>query len=223
MPGEDEARCNLDAVPLFPLPGIVLLPRAVLPLHIFEFRYRQMTAHALQRDGRIAMALLRPGWEKDYHGRPAIEPAVCVGRIVSHEKLEDGKYNFLLQGELRAVVTHEYFDRPFRYARLTPIVEPQVMEIDLSAERQRLTELFHTPPLAATPLAGQMRKFLSGPVSTSDAADITAFHFLEQVDLKQELLAEADPRRRVRRVIGALEAILPLTAMLTRDARAILN
>src|SRR5438552_2023140 len=96
--GDDPAK--LDSVPLFPLPNVVLFPRAVLPLHIFEERYKAMTADALNGDRRIAMALLRPGWERSYYGRPQIEPVVCVGKILSHEKLPDGKYNFLLQGEL---------------------------------------------------------------------------------------------------------------------------
>src|SRR5450432_1929344 len=92
---------TLSAVALFPLPNVVLFPRAILPLHIFEERYKTMTADALCGAKRIAMALLRPGWEKNYYCRPAIEPIVCVGTIVSHERLADGKYNFLLQGKMR--------------------------------------------------------------------------------------------------------------------------
>src|SRR5688572_10166724 len=102
-----DADVDLSAVPLFPLPSVVLFPRAVLPLHIFEDRYRAMTADALDGDGLIAMALLKPGWEKSYYGKPAIEPVVCVGKIVSHEKLPDGKYNFLLEGQVRARVIRE--------------------------------------------------------------------------------------------------------------------
>src|SRR5438874_4107111 len=89
---------HFPAVPLFPLPNVVLFPRAILPLHIFEQRYKVMSAEALAGDKQIAMALLKPGWEKNYYGRPAIEPVVCVGTIISHERLPDGKYNFLLQG-----------------------------------------------------------------------------------------------------------------------------
>src|ERR1043165_7214314 len=88
---------GLEIVPIFALPGVVLFPRAVLPLHIFEERYKAMTRDALECDRRIAMALLRPGWEKTYHGRPDIEPVVCVGNILTHERMADGKYNFLLQ------------------------------------------------------------------------------------------------------------------------------
>src|SRR5947209_4114241 len=98
--GMEQASGHLrfEAVPLFPLPNVVLFPRAVLPLHIFEERYRAMMADALAGDRQVAMALLKPGWEKNYYARPAIEPVVCLGRILSHERLPDGCYNFLLQG-----------------------------------------------------------------------------------------------------------------------------
>src|SRR6476661_9296831 len=78
-------------VPLFPLPNVVLFPRAILPLHIFEERYKTMTADAVRGRRQVAMALLRPGWEKSYYGAPEIEPVVCVGAILSHERLPDGK------------------------------------------------------------------------------------------------------------------------------------
>src|SRR5437762_13434668 len=114
---------TLSAVPLFPLPSVVLFPRAVLPLHIFEERYKAMTADALRARRRIAMALLKPGWERDYYQRPAIEPVVCVGMIVSHERLSDGKYNFLLQGQVRARIVRELATAaPYRLAELEPLV-----------------------------------------------------------------------------------------------------
>ena len=60
-----------------------------------------MTTHALAGDRLIAMALLKPGWEKNYYARPAIEPVVCVGRILTYEHLANGEFNFLLQGVWR--------------------------------------------------------------------------------------------------------------------------
>src|SRR6187399_2949882 len=99
-----DSAAEIEAVPLFPLPNVVLFPRAVLPLHIFEERYKVMTASAIRGDRQVAMALLQPGWERDYYHRPAIESVVCIGTILTHEKLPDGKYNFLLQGHTRARV-----------------------------------------------------------------------------------------------------------------------
>src|SRR3954451_15222395 len=134
---------GLSAVPLFPLPNVVLFPRAILPLHIFEERYKAMAADAIADDRQIAMALLKPGWERNYYGRPTIEPVVCVGLILSHEKLPDGKYNFLLQGQRRARISREIagVDVPYRVAELHPIEETKHFEIDLDDQRRRLREV----------------------------------------------------------------------------------
>lgn len=194
----------LLAVPLFPLPNVVLFPRAVLPLHIFEERYLMMTADALRADGLIAMALLKSGWEKQYHQRPAIEPVVCVGQIVSWEQMPDGKYNFLLQGRWRARIVREHPGGPYRRAELQVLPETNAMEIDLHADRDRLRYLFEESPLAAIPLSRQFRELLSGPLTTAEIADLAAFNYLDDVCFKQELLGEQDVRRRVERVVGAL-------------------
>src|SRR5262245_32721223 len=84
------------AAPVFPLPDVVLFPHVALPLHIFEPRYRQMVSDALEEERYIAMALLKPGWETDYEGRPPIHEMVCLGRITAEERLPGGKYNIVL-------------------------------------------------------------------------------------------------------------------------------
>jgi uncharacterized protein len=201
---------DLSAIPLFPLPNVVLFPRAVLPLHIFEERYKAMTAHALRGNGLIAMALLKPGWEKNYYQRPAIEPVVCVGTILSHEKLPDGKYNFLLQGSVRARIVREIEqEQPYRVAELSPLKEARAMEIDLSEERRRLISVFDGGTLLATGIGRQFRQLLSTPLPTPDIADLIAFNFLDDVKLKQSLLAETDVRRRISRIVSAFEQSHP--------------
>src|SRR3954470_1563852 len=148
-----------SAVPLFPLPNVVLFPRAVLPLHVFEERYKAMTADALRGDRQVAMALLKPGWERDYYSRRAIEPVVCIGTILTHERLPDGKYNFLLQGHTRARVVQEADgEQDYRVATLEPIVETEVLEIDLEPQRLRLASMFDRGPLAAIATAAQFRE-----------------------------------------------------------------
>src|SRR4051812_468966 len=174
-----------SAVPLFPLPSVVLLPRAVLPLHIFEERYKTMTAAALRGDRQLAMALLRPGWERDYYHKPEIEPIVCIGTILTYEKLPDGKYNFLLQGHTRARVVQEISGKPYRMVTLQPILETEVMDIDLEDDRRRLAGMFDAGgPLAALPTAAQFGKIIAGSLPTSDVADLVAFNLIENVSLK---------------------------------------
>lgn len=104
-----------EVVPIFPLPGVVLLPHTLMPLHIFEPRYRMMTHDALAGDRLLALARLRDGFEPFYYTRHApIHSTVCIGRIVEYEELEDGCYNFLLLGVARAEVMREIRDRPYR-------------------------------------------------------------------------------------------------------------
>jgi Lon protease-like protein len=206
------AASRLEAVPLFPLPNVVLFPRAILPLHIFEERYRAMIADALVGDRQVAMALLRPGWEKSYHGRAEIEPIVCVGTILSHEQLPDGNYNLLLQGHTRATVVAETMggvvECPYRLATLEPLAEPAVFEIDLEPERQQMIQLFDSSAFGAIDAANTFRQLVnSDGLPTTMVADLIAFTFLEDVWLKQSLLAEPDGRKRVGRTIGAMQSL----------------
>src|SRR5689334_21904912 len=109
-----------DLMPLFPLPNVVLFPGVFLPLHIFEPRYRELVADALTGDRLIGMVLLRPGWEADYQGRPAVFPIGCSGVITHVEQLENGRYNIVLRGVERFRILEEDHQRSYRRA----VVEP---------------------------------------------------------------------------------------------------
>jgi Lon protease-like protein len=201
---------RFSAVPLFPLPNVVLFPRAVLPLHIFEERYRAMTSDVINglAEPFIAMALLKSGWERDYYSKPAIEQVVCIGKMLTHEKLPDGKFNFLLQGVARAKIVREIgSDRMYRIADLERLEESPLMEIDLSEHRQRLVEIFSDRLPATISLVKQFRQMLSSTLPTADIADLIAFNMLDNVHLKQSLLEETNVKHRVDRVMAALEGL----------------
>lgn len=195
-------------VRLFPLPNVVLFPRAILPLHIFEERYKQMVADALADDGKIAMALLEPGWVREYYNQPRIAPVICVGRIISYEQLPDGKYNLLLQGLTRATIEKEVAGKPYRRARVLPIAETPVAEIDLSCERWRLNELFLQADLGE--IGKHYAELVASGLKTPDVADLLAFHLFEKTEFKQSLLAEADVAVRVRRIVDHLQSVIPM-------------
>ena len=197
----------LAAVPLFPLPNVVLFPRAVLPLHIFEDRYKAMTADVLAGNRLIAMALLKPGWEKDYYQAPTIEPVVCVGEILSWEQLPDGKYNFLLQGQTRSRVMHESKWKGYRVGELTALAESETLEIDLEQHRSHLIELFSGVPFGALPIARQFRELLNGPITTEAVADLAAFNLLEDIPIKQALLEDVDVPHRIGRIVDELRIV----------------
>ena len=94
-------------IPIFPLPDLVFFPHTLLPLHIFEPRYRQMIADCLEGDRRLAVVMLKPGWERDYEGSPAVYPVAGAGEIIQCERLADGRYNVLLRGECRVRIKEE--------------------------------------------------------------------------------------------------------------------
>jgi Lon protease-like protein len=89
-------------VPVFPLPKLVLFPGTLLPLHIFEPRYRKMLGDALLGEQRlIAVAQLKPGWERMYDGRPPIYDVAGIGKIASHVHNRDGTYDIVLEAQAR--------------------------------------------------------------------------------------------------------------------------
>ena len=209
MSDPSPAAADLSAVPIFPLPNIVLFPGAILPLHIFEERYKEMTADTLEGGRQIAMALLKPGWQQNYYQRPPIEPIVCVGTIISHERLADGKYNFLLQGRTRAKIIREHGDKTYRLAKLAALEEATTDEGELRSARRRLISIFEAGTLLATDLGRQFRQLLATPFPTAAIADLIAFKLLEDVPLKQSLLADCDVHRRVHQIVESLEAAHP--------------
>ncbi len=106
-------------VRLFPLPNLVLFPGVIQALHLFEPRYRQLIEDALASDELITMSLLRPGWKSELKANPGIYPTVCIGKIVTHARLEDGRYNLLLMGAQRAKIIREIEDgSPYRLAEV---------------------------------------------------------------------------------------------------------
>ncbi len=105
-------------VPIFPLPNVVLFPHMLLPLHIFEPRYRSMVRDVLSGGGPIVMALLRPGWETQYEGRPPIFPVGGLGRILHHTELPDGRFHVMLVGETRVRLTEIPCETEYRQGRI---------------------------------------------------------------------------------------------------------
>jgi Lon protease-like protein len=196
---------------LFPLPSLVFFPNVMQPLHIFEPRYRQMTADAIEGDRLIALALPRSGWEKTYAGAPAIHPVACLGSIVADQKLEDGRYNLLLRGVSRIRVLEEIDNgKLYRTARVELLHDTPCADDAEAAElRKRLIEF--APRLF--PQTGQVkaefRKLLMGPLPLGSLGDIAAFALPLPAEFKQELLEETDVRRRLTLFLTHLAAAAP--------------
>src|SRR5437667_9813996 len=119
-----------DLLPLFPLPNVVLFPNVFLPLHIFEPRYREMVADAVASDRMIGMVLLRPGWERDYEGRPPVYAVGCSGVITHVERQPDGRYNIVLRGVERFRIVDEDRGRSYRRATIAAMPEEPLTGAD---------------------------------------------------------------------------------------------
>jgi uncharacterized protein len=104
--------------PLFPIAGAILFPRAQLPLHIFELRYREMVRDAVDGDGRIAIVQPQLVEVEDDRNQP-VYPVGCVGEIVGLEELEDGRFNIVLNGSNRfRIISEVDLETPYRNADL---------------------------------------------------------------------------------------------------------
>jgi Lon protease-like protein len=137
-----------STIPIFPLPSVVLFPNVSLPLHIFEARYREMTGDALDGDRIIGMVLLRPGWEHDYEGRPAVYPVGCAGLITHAERLDDGRFNIVLRGLEKFRIVAEEDGRSYRVAQVESISEALADEDReaMRSARRRLEALLVPQP-----------------------------------------------------------------------------
>jgi Lon protease-like protein len=129
-------------IPIFALPGVVLMPGTMLPLHIFEDRYRRMVADALEGDRTIGMALMKPGWE-DGGRDPDVFEVGGAGEIVETERFEDGRYNILLLGRFRYRILQQASVEPYRQARVEEIASLPFSDASAQGRARRLvTKLF---------------------------------------------------------------------------------
>ena len=106
-------------IPIFPLPGVVLFPGTLLPLHIFEPRYRALVADVLGGERMIGMAMIDP--TVPFAEPPRVLPLGGAGRIVEQERLEDGRFNIILEGAWRFRIRREVPWAPYRVASVDPV------------------------------------------------------------------------------------------------------
>jgi uncharacterized protein len=192
-------------VPVFPLPNVVLLPGMFLPLHIFEPRYRQMTADALQGERLIAMALLKPGWQQDYEGSPPIHEIVGVGKIVEDAKLPDGRYNLVLFGLSRVRILEEIGKGPYRTARVEVLGEREPEGRDAERKRRILLGLLEQAMLQ---MAGTIAK-PPEDIPLGMLCDIVSSVIPLDPPTRQSLLAELDVSARCSRLLEVVQTPSP--------------
>jgi uncharacterized protein len=177
-----------SVIPIFPLPNVVLFPQVMLPLHIFEPRYRKMVRDTeSQSPPLIGMALLRGNWQEQYEGNPEVFSIGCAGEIVRLSPLPDGRFNILLQGLRRYQIREEVFTEGYRQARVE--WDPPLKEELNAGRRQGLQDLL-TQYLKKNE---QVQKFLSDPNVDDDFfVNFFAFH-LDFSPIEKQSLLEVRP------------------------------
>lgn len=196
MPGRSYDLMNaLDELPIFPLPRLVFFPNTMLPLHVFEPRYRKMLADCLDTHGAMAVVRLDSNGDR-------IASVAGAGIVVKHEELPDGRSNLVLAGSARVRLEELPFYPPYRRARAT-VLDPI---------RSRVPESDHAALVAAaTDFAREVRRHdadfsfeLPSSRGAGILADVCAAHLIVDADVRQRLLEELDDAVRVRAVVEEL-------------------
>lgn len=204
-------------VPIFPLPEVTFFPETVLPLHVFEPRYRQMIADCLAGDRWLAVGMLRPGWEKDYQGRPPVHPVAGAGEIIQAEMLADGRYNILLDGRVRVrVLTEEPpGERAYRVVRAERLRDRGPSSGDGAfAARMHELRVAHARLLVAL---GQSHPDVVGRLTVAGASpgaviDRIVSAVVPDSEVRQRVLETVDVSERLDLALGALTELLGMVA-----------
>jgi Lon protease-like protein len=193
---------------LFPLPKVVLFPHAVLPLHIFEPRYRQMTEDALATDKLVTIVQ----WRSEYPPVPGAEPELeeigCLGRILQHERLADGRFNILLLGCKRVRLGRELpVGKLYRVAQ-AEILEDENTELPQQHWTHKITQLFRGLFERQGAIDPEMLTLLESHMPLGTLTDIIAHALGLPPAVKQQLLAETRVDQRSEFLVRLLRQIV---------------
>jgi len=198
-------------LPIFPLPNLVFFPHTLLPLHIFEPRYRAMVTDCLARDKRLAVVGLKPGYEAQYDGKPPVYAVAGAGEIIQWQRLPTGRYNILLRGDCRIRIEAELpADTLYRMVRAVVLeAEPQAED---TAGLAPLVEQVKGSCLRLIEAVGRsspaLEQAFKATAPPGVIADQVASAVLPDAALRQELLETMDVRDRLRRLSEALDHLL---------------
>ncbi len=201
-------RDQVERLPIFPLPGVQMFPHALLPLHVFEPRYRMLVRDCMTQSGLMGVALLEPGYESEYEGRPPVFNICGVGRIIAHEPLADGRSNILLQGVARVRILSEWppKEEPYRVVRADLLADLSGPEDQTSERTLRIL----TQELAAKiPSGGDVLKgLLDAQTDLGALTDVLAGTLVLDPDDRQKLLETLQVGERAERLCTHLAQVI---------------
>jgi uncharacterized protein len=189
----------LSQLPIFPLDQVQLFPRALLPLYVFEPRYRELTAACLERGGIMAVAALRPGFRDDYYGRPPVRRIAGVGKIVAHRKNPDGTYNILLRGLGRVRICEELpaLQHSYREVRARLLPDRWPHSFDLAAARRTLVILIDRLAMLLPQGGEALRSLCASEPRPRRLCDVLSAALVRPPRLRRQLLELRDIPSRI--------------------------
>jgi len=211
MDDAERVRRALPRLPIFPLPGAVLLPHGLVPLHIFEPRYRKMTRDCA--DGLRVLALANiPDDRAAAEKPPRVAPIVGVGVLARMDALPDGRFNIVLRGILRARIEEELVSRePYRLVRAVAL--DSTMGASAAAKANDLKRVVLALSAALRNEESQaLAQLASRAADPGDLADIVAGALLPSPRERQAVLDALDVGDRLDMVTQAAAAALARTA-----------
>lgn len=204
-PDPDSLRAACAALPMFPLPGAMLLPGAAMPLHVFEPRYRQLVVDT--RDGGF---LCIPQLDPDAEGEPAPWlPYACVGQILAHRELSDGRYNILVQPVGRVRIEAELHGRaePYRMGRAVLLEDRPFVPREMDRVGARLLALVG-PLLGGMGERGAELRRVLASMQPARVAEAVAPFVLGDAAERQAYIAEDDAVARAGMVETAVLGVM---------------
>jgi Lon protease-like protein len=195
-----------DTVPVMTLPETVFFPQALLPLHIFEPRYRQMLRDVLARNRLFAVARLDPNRATEPGAIEPAHPIACVGIIRACQKAESDTSNLLLQGISRVEIQSVVREHPYRLVSIRPLSTTAGGSLNqLETERLEVMRLLNVRRRLGLPSPKGMTQFLESIEDCDTFADIAAFNLCDDGACKQRMLEELDTLRRLQLFTGQLK------------------
>jgi uncharacterized protein len=212
MDDAERIRRALPTLPIFPLPGAVLLPHALVPLHIFEPRYRKMT-----KDCEGGLRVLALANIPDDHAAgerpPRVAPVIGVGLLAKVEPLPDGRFNIVLRGVRRAVIEEELpTAEPYRLVRAAPLDPwpPSPRTARMAADLKQLVLAFSAALRnEETRTLAQLAARAADP---GDLADVVAGALLSSPRDRQTVLEAVEIEPRLELALQSAAAALARTA-----------
>ena len=192
-----------EEVPVMTLPNLAFFPQALLPLHIFEPRYRRMLRDVLESNRIFAVACL-DGAASDGQFEPPHRVA-SIGLVRACQKNENGTSNLLLQGLCRVSIEGIIGEEPYRRIRIRALTsEPGAAPGENARLRRELSHLIRLKLKLSPGGSEGMTDLLKTVEDPEIFADIAAFNLCDDVPLKQRLLETLDVNRRLVLLLKAL-------------------